>query len=173
MNPTDDKSTLVQVMAWCHQATSHYLSQCWPRSLSPYGATRPQWVNSLAPGRCVCDFKSVIFEHIIDYIHKNLWICSEVNATGPKWWWVNIGSGNIGPDLFCHMASLVHNELSMILDGVMTEAHFTKKRAGFQSELAFTFATWLAALGSSLLTHWGWNKWPPFSRRHFQMHFLE
>ena len=26
---TDDKSTLVQVMAWCHQATSHYLSQCW------------------------------------------------------------------------------------------------------------------------------------------------
>ena len=39
---TDDKSTLVQVMAWCHQATSHYLNQCWPRSLSPYGITRPQ-----------------------------------------------------------------------------------------------------------------------------------
>ena len=43
---TDDKSTLVQVMAWCRQATSHYLSQCWPRSLSPYGAIRPQWVNA-------------------------------------------------------------------------------------------------------------------------------
>ena len=43
---TDDQSTLVQVMAWCRQATSHYLSQCWPRSLSPYGVTRPQWVNS-------------------------------------------------------------------------------------------------------------------------------
>ena len=41
----DDKSTLVQVMAWCRQATSHYLSQCWPRSRSPYGVTRPQWVN--------------------------------------------------------------------------------------------------------------------------------
>ena len=41
----DDQSTLVQVMAWCHQATSHYLSQCWPRCLSPYGITRPQWVN--------------------------------------------------------------------------------------------------------------------------------
>ena len=24
-----ENSTLVQVMAWCHQATSHYLSQCW------------------------------------------------------------------------------------------------------------------------------------------------
>ena len=43
---TDEKSTLVQVMAWCHQATSHYLSQCWPRSLSPYGVTRPQWLKS-------------------------------------------------------------------------------------------------------------------------------
>ena len=41
----DDKSTLVQVMAWCRQATSHYLSQCWPRSLSPYGITRSQWVK--------------------------------------------------------------------------------------------------------------------------------
>ena len=43
---TDDQSTLVQVMAWCRQATSHYLSQCWPRSISPYGITRPQWVNT-------------------------------------------------------------------------------------------------------------------------------
>ena len=37
------KNLLVQVMTWCFQATSHYLSQCWPRSVSPYGATRPQW----------------------------------------------------------------------------------------------------------------------------------
>ena len=46
-NPSNDKSTLVQVMAWCRQAASHYLSQCCPRSLSPYGVTRPQWVNTL------------------------------------------------------------------------------------------------------------------------------
>ena len=31
-------------MAWCLQATSHYLSQCWPKSMSPYGVTTPQWV---------------------------------------------------------------------------------------------------------------------------------
>ena len=42
---TDDKSTLVQVMAWCRQATSHYLSQCWLSPLSPYGIARPQWVE--------------------------------------------------------------------------------------------------------------------------------
>ena len=44
---TDDKSTLVQVMAWCHQATSHCLSQCWPKSMSPNGVTRPQWVKKM------------------------------------------------------------------------------------------------------------------------------
>ena len=37
----DDKSTSAQVMACCLAAPSHYLSQCWPRSLSPYGITRP------------------------------------------------------------------------------------------------------------------------------------
>ena len=42
----DDKSTLDQVMAWCRQATSHYLSQCWPRSMSSYGITGPQWVKN-------------------------------------------------------------------------------------------------------------------------------
>ena len=42
---TDDKSTLVQVMAWCRQATSHYLNQCWQRSPMPYEVTRPQWVK--------------------------------------------------------------------------------------------------------------------------------
>ena len=37
----DDELTLVQVMAWCSQTTSHYLNQCWPRFTSPYGVTRP------------------------------------------------------------------------------------------------------------------------------------
>ena len=40
------KSTLVQVMAWCCQATSHYyLEQFWPRSLTPYGITRSEWLT--------------------------------------------------------------------------------------------------------------------------------
>ena len=41
----DTKLVLVQVMAWCGQATNHYLSQCWSISVSPYSVTRPQWVN--------------------------------------------------------------------------------------------------------------------------------
>ena len=62
---TDDKSALVQVMAWCRQATSHYLSQCWPRSLTPKGVTRPQWVK---PQWANCYI----------FIHKDIQMCSDI-----------------------------------------------------------------------------------------------
>ena len=54
----DIKSTLVQVMDWCHQATSHYLGQGWPRSLSPYA----------------------VFTKIIRHIGHFRWL-------GPSVWW--------------------------------------------------------------------------------------
>ena len=38
----DDKSTWIQVMAWCRPAPSHYLDQCWPSYMSPYDITRSQ-----------------------------------------------------------------------------------------------------------------------------------
>ena len=44
-NLTDEKSTLVRVVAWCRQATSHHMNHCWPRSPTPYAVTMPQWVN--------------------------------------------------------------------------------------------------------------------------------
>ena len=43
--PIDDKTMLVQVMAWCCQATSHLLKQYWPRSTG-YGVIRLSWVDS-------------------------------------------------------------------------------------------------------------------------------
>ena len=48
MDPHWWKSTLVQVMAWCRQATSHYLSQCWPRSMCCHMASLGHNVLSLA-----------------------------------------------------------------------------------------------------------------------------
>ena len=65
---TDDQSTLVQVMAWCRQATSHYLSQCWPRSLLQYGVNRPEWVLKMKS-------KHQILK--IAYWNKK-WICWEI-----------------------------------------------------------------------------------------------
>ena len=54
---------LVQVMAWCCQATSHYLNQGWPRSMSPYGAMRPQIFTTRQYSTC-CEiwfFKLILF----------------------------------------------------------------------------------------------------------------
>ena len=39
---TDDKWTFFHVMAWCRQVTNLCLSQCWPKSISPYDITRAQ-----------------------------------------------------------------------------------------------------------------------------------
>ena len=57
-------STLAQVMAWCRQAPSHYLSQCWPRSLSLNGVTMPQWVNTSKSGQYGCHLVNNIFNCI-------------------------------------------------------------------------------------------------------------
>ena len=79
MDLTDDKSTLVQVVAWCRQATSHYLSQCWPSSMSLYDVTRPQWVKCQRESTCI--FRCLVKQ----------W-CSNVSASERKremfsaWW---------------------------------------------------------------------------------------
>ena len=55
---TDDKPNLVQVMAWCRQATSHYLSQFWPdlcRHMASIGHNEfthyvlPQYMKGIQP----------------------------------------------------------------------------------------------------------------------------
>ena len=63
---TDDKSTLVLVMAWCRQATSHYLSQCWPRYLSPLMA-------SLGPNELNTIMAKCVWIHIILYHSTHLY----------------------------------------------------------------------------------------------------
>ena len=56
---SDDKSTLVQVIAWCRQATSHYLNQCWPKSKLTYGVIRPYCVNSSWPSDVIWHHRTV------------------------------------------------------------------------------------------------------------------
>ena len=113
---TDDKSILVQVMAWCRQATSHCLSQCWLSLLSPYGVARPQWVNSLNPVN--------IKQQITCY-----------NDSLMNMPWINIKVIDMEPMLamVCLLGTLVE-----IIWHIEAE-----------------------------------TKLPPFSRRHFQRHFLE
>ena len=75
-----------QVMVWCHQATSRYLSWCWPSSMSPYGpqcvnisrsetkpwtlmVTQYQFLISLAPCRCGSNFETHFSEWHLSHIH--------------------------------------------------------------------------------------------------------
>ena len=34
-------------MVWCCQAANHYLGQCWPRYMEPYGNSRQQYIKPL------------------------------------------------------------------------------------------------------------------------------
>ena len=62
---TDNKSTLVRVMAWCRQATSHYLGQWWPRyhmaSLRHNDLTRDALTQNISRG---IDFLNQVTETI-------------------------------------------------------------------------------------------------------------
>ena len=74
------ESTLFQVMAWCRQATSHYLKHCWPRSLPPYDVTRPQWVKHQGPfsisyleAQVTSNFSSKSLEHYLSSLQVTFW----------------------------------------------------------------------------------------------------
>ena len=59
----DDRSKFVQVVAWCRQATSHCLNQCWSRYMAPYGVTKPQWVDGN-----MCEYSLI---HERKYMNEN------------------------------------------------------------------------------------------------------
>ena len=79
----DQMSTLVQVMAWCRQATSHYLNQCWPRSPTPYGVTRTPWVKMPKIMQIWNSHPSICFLWVLCYrsCHRCQWqeliVCSK------------------------------------------------------------------------------------------------
>ena len=71
-----DKSTLVQVMTWCRQATSHYLSQCWARSLCHMASLGPNELRLAHTSRaCRFCFKAC----------KLLWLCAWLAVSVPAY----------------------------------------------------------------------------------------
>ena len=99
-------------MAWCRQATNHYLSQSWHSSLSPYGVTRPQWVEvtvwlfgefihrAYTSPRCsilvwpyVYDYKQIV---VRPSVRSEIWVAGPlchherepcVADHAMSWWW--------------------------------------------------------------------------------------
>ena len=68
---TDDKSTLVQVMAWCRQATSYYLSQCWPRSMLTQIYADPDLCHHMHAGDSLRFLAS-------DWLHNSSWVWGSI-----------------------------------------------------------------------------------------------
>ena len=75
MNLTDDRLTLFQVIAWYHQAESHYMNQCWPRSMSPYDVIRPQWDNATVVSPLLKYWRqhNLALSHCYDLYLNSLW----------------------------------------------------------------------------------------------------
>ena len=94
---TDDESTLVQVMGWYRQATSHYLRQYWSRSLSPYGITRPQWVDIKMSLMCKTNLSSE-FNSVSEYANLTV-------------------SVNMMPTFFC----MARSDIESYIDGLVQE----------------------------------------------------
>ena len=77
--------TLVQVMTWCRQTTSHCLKQCWPKSMSPYGITRPQWDKGIAWNNytmfsIVTSGTNASIVKLMFFI-MNIWLCFLLSVT--------------------------------------------------------------------------------------------
>ena len=99
-----DMSTMLQEMAWCHQATCHYLSQCWPCSALPHSITKAMNIrqnglvlslNSSDAGDGILRFwgsipsllmhwllKSPVHQQAWYYLYRkdNMYCCSRVNV---------------------------------------------------------------------------------------------
>ena len=125
------------------------------RNLSPKHINQPWWCWK--------------YLHILEW--KVLYFGSEfieVCCKGPNWQWVIIGSDNDlvlnrwqaitgrkvdwGPP--CYMMSLVHNELTRVLDG-------------------FSFLQQLACAGCRGLTHWGWIHFHEQKMLYFDSYFTD
>ena len=126
-DPFSDKSTSVQVMAWCRQATSHYLNQCWLRSMIPHGVTRPQWVNlaktahSSNPYDKLSVYKSsnhqtsinsmiIVAQEFLEFI----WFRLPVQTWS---WFGNLNSRFVSPMIFHSFLTLMRNIIHLIWIG--------------------------------------------------------
>ena len=117
-NPFDDKSTSVQVMAWCCKAPSHCRSQSWPRSMSPYGVSRPQWVKliSLSHDNFVPPVRHGIFHRPITWNRRDLYqsfACLISKPMGPMTKW-QTAPGSHSQDLTKMASILVRVRVSFL-----------------------------------------------------------
>ena len=61
-------------VAWCHQATNHCLSKCWPRATLPYGVISLQWVKARKKWWKLCRWHFSV--HLLEWkLLYFIWTC--------------------------------------------------------------------------------------------------
>ena len=141
--------------ACCHQATSHYLCQSWPRSVSLYGVTLTKWVTSLTS---VGINRNDIYDMSFKSSRANCsWLCEAAMPAhrghlmvspiarfmGPIWGRQDPGGPHVGPMNF---AIWDHNEGVACYFQCKLAIWFLKSR-----NLAYMNKNWLCHTKFSLL----------------------
>ena len=139
----DSESALIEVMAWCRQASSHYLNQCWPIYPTPYGVIDPQWFH------CLRKYKEITFLsssarviEIISHRRQRSIYNTQLKAWTQVAWWCNelVYKQSRSPGPFCHsqhglpvnVSPLRSCYLLVLSIDVTIEAHFDIQMPSYQ-----------------------------------------
>ena len=79
--------TLAQIMAWSHQATSHYLNWCWSISTT-YDSTRDCWVHQITSQqnhKWPCSKQSIRLAHISWLPLIRVYFAQSSSSFNPLW----------------------------------------------------------------------------------------
>ena len=123
----------------------------------------------LALGRCVCNFRSMIFKLITQNSSwVTQWNCSPVNAADPQWWEINISQVkaimwvNTDTDLCRHMVSLSHNESTLThhLSNYQKHARIRLRMLNYMQKSNETISTYWQNTFRKPGTHIDWKRLP-------------
>ena len=74
---TDDKSTLVQIMAWCLMAPSHYLSHCWSDNWRHMASLGHNELTCLFCSGFLVGYNSLCANASVNHLHVHAWYSAE------------------------------------------------------------------------------------------------
>ena len=118
-------------MAWCCQATSHYLSQCWPTAISLL--TRPQWVK-----------EKILPSHVLSSIIQLIWplvVTVDTNSAGPP------------PHIFSSFTLTIHRDrLCEIHHQLWQKDENPPNNADYR-----VYQQWLSSWHFQIISRWSWK----------------
>ena len=148
----------------CHwtllMAPSHYLNQCWPRSLLPYGITRPQ-LEQLERLRSEDTPRRLMIYH---------WIILDPKSKEDKVKVTNFQKIAKIANMWCANMKWIR----WVLLKIQSRHNSVHRRTDGQGDTSIPPFQLRWSGGYNELTHLPhWTKWPLYARWHFQTHFHE